>query len=83
MTLPNTVQTTVLPSELPDRERLKSLARALHDVHDRAKARMGEEDVTRVKRLNRFSRTMEVVGRVTLHFSFGPAMSRIVARCTS
>jgi len=53
-------------------ERLKRLARSLDAVHDRVKAAMGEEDVRRVKRLNAFSRTMEVVGRVTLHFSFGP-----------
>ena len=50
----------------------KSLQVALDDVHARAKARMGDEDVRRVKRLNAFSRTMEVVGRVSIHFSFEP-----------
>ncbi len=59
-------------SDLPEAQRLKSLQRALDDVRDRATARMGEEDVRHVRRLNRFSRGMEVLGRVALHFSVGP-----------
>jgi linoleoyl-CoA desaturase len=62
----------VLPVDLPRSERLKSLQLALDDVGKRARARMGDEDVTRVRRLNRFSRAMEMVGRVTLHLSFEP-----------
>ena len=60
------------PSELPDDERFASLAVALDEVRKRAEARMGQEDVDRVKKLNRFSRACEVTGRVLLHLSFEP-----------
>ncbi|MBX3187712.1 MAG: acyl-CoA desaturase [Labilithrix sp.] len=38
----------------------------------RVLARMGEEDVRYVKRLNRFSRAMEIAGRVLIHVSPEP-----------
>jgi linoleoyl-CoA desaturase len=53
-------------------DRLKSLAAALDDVKKRAEERMGDEDVAHVKRLQRLSRTCEVVGRLLIHFSPGP-----------
>lgn len=41
-------------------------------VKQRATARVGAEDVQHVKRLDRFSRVMEVVGRGLIHFSPEP-----------
>ena len=57
---------------LSDAERLESLAAALDDVRARAEARMGEEDLRRVRRLDAFSRACEVTGRVLIHVSFEP-----------
>lgn len=55
-----------------DHDRHAELAAALNDVHERALARMGDDDVRRVKNLDRFSQTMQVVGRALLHVSFEP-----------
>ena len=44
----------------------------LDEVKRRALARVGPEDVAYVKRLNRFSRAMEVIGRVLIHVSPEP-----------
>ena len=44
----------------------------IDEVKRRALARVGAEDLLYVKRLNRFSRAMEVVGRVLIHFSPEP-----------
>jgi linoleoyl-CoA desaturase len=44
----------------------------LDEVKRRALARVGPEDVAYVKRLNRFSRVMEVIGRVLIHISPEP-----------
>jgi len=41
-------------------------------VKRRVFARVGSEDVLYVKRLNRLSRVMEVVGRILIHFSPEP-----------
>ena len=57
------------PSE---RERLKSFARALDSLKKETEARMGEEDVRRVRRLHRLSRGCEGVGRVLIHVSPEP-----------
>lgn len=62
----------ILPRDLPEAERLESLRAALDDVRKRAEARMGDDDVVRVKRLDRFSHSMEVTGRVLIHISFEP-----------
>jgi linoleoyl-CoA desaturase len=62
------------PAPAPDSERARyeSLCRDLDDVKERALARVGSEDVAHVKRLNLFSRAMEVVGRALIFFSFEP-----------
>lgn len=60
------------PRSLPDAERLRRFGEAIDLVGRTAKARVGDEDVAYVKRVDRFSRTMEVVGRGLLHFSFEP-----------
>lgn len=60
------------PAQLPEIERLRSLAAAFDDVRQRAEARMGAEDVRRVKQLRAASRSFEGVGRVLIHLSFEP-----------
>ena len=55
--------------------RVQELARfgkALDALKARVEAQVGEEDLARVKKLQRLSRTMEVVGRTLIHFSPEP-----------
>ncbi len=66
---------TAAPAEaspLTHAERMRSFAKAIDAIRDRAEAGLGAEDVANVQRLNLFSRGMEVVGRGLLHFSFEP-----------
>jgi NADPH-dependent stearoyl-CoA 9-desaturase len=60
------------PHAAGDRDRLKRFGAAIDAIRARAEARVGEQDVRYVKRLNRFSRAMEVVGRVLIHVSPEP-----------
>src|SRR5579864_8221118 len=53
-------------------ERYRRFGEELDAVKERAMKRVGPEDVRYVRRLNRFSRTMEVIGRVLIHVSFEP-----------
>ena len=53
-------------------DRLRRFAEELDQIRARAEARVGADDVRYVKRLERFSRSMELVGRLLLHFSFEP-----------
>lgn len=55
-----------------EEERLKSFATELNAVYKSVRDEMGEEDVAHLRKLNRLSRTSEVVGRALLHFSFEP-----------
>jgi NADPH-dependent stearoyl-CoA 9-desaturase len=55
-----------------DEERYRRLGEELDDVKQRAMARIGTEDVQYVRRLNRFSRCMEVAGRLLIHLSPEP-----------
>jgi fatty acid desaturase len=55
-----------------EEERYRRLGEELDDVKQRAMARMGAEDVTYVRRLNRFSRGMEIAGRLLIHLSPEP-----------
>jgi NADPH-dependent stearoyl-CoA 9-desaturase len=55
-----------------DSERYRRFGEEIDAIRDRAVARVGEADVKRVKRLHRFSRAMEVVGRVLIHISPEP-----------
>ena len=50
----------------------RAFGEELDEVKRRALARVGPEDVAYVKRLNRFSRVMEVIGRVLIHVSPEP-----------
>jgi len=58
-----------IPSEA---ERLRRFGLELDAIKTRVEADMGAADVRYVQRLDRFSRTCEVVGRVLIHFSFEP-----------
>ena len=51
---------------------LERFGKAIDAIRERAEARVGEEDLRRVRRLNVFSRTMEVLGRGLIHFSLEP-----------
>jgi len=55
-----------------DDDRYRRFGEELDAVKERAMKRVGPEDVAYVRRLNRFSRTMEVIGRVLIHVSFEP-----------
>jgi linoleoyl-CoA desaturase len=57
---------------LPDAERFRAFGEELDALKERTLARMGEADVAYVRKLNRFSRAMEIVGRVLIHFSPEP-----------
>ncbi|HLK36475.1 MAG TPA: hypothetical protein VKU41_06950, partial [Polyangiaceae bacterium] len=67
--------TGVPPSPLrasPDAERLRRFGEELDAVKASVVARMGAEDVAHVRRLNRFSRVLEVVGRLLILVSPEP-----------
>jgi NADPH-dependent stearoyl-CoA 9-desaturase len=50
----------------------RAFGEEIDELKRRALARVGPEDLRYVKRLNRFSRVMEAVGRVLIHFSPEP-----------
>jgi hypothetical protein len=60
------------PATKPDSERYRLFGQELDALRTRIFAKVGEEDVRYVKRLNWFSRGMEVAGRALIHFSFEP-----------
>jgi fatty acid desaturase len=60
------------PARRPEEDRYAAFCQELDEVKERAFARVGPEDVAHVKRMNRFSRAMEVLGRVLIHFSPEP-----------
>jgi linoleoyl-CoA desaturase len=53
-------------------ERLRAFGEELDAIKAREHAAMGPADVRYVRRLDRFSRGCELVGRLLLHFSFEP-----------
>jgi linoleoyl-CoA desaturase len=59
-------------STATETERLKKFGEAIDVIRKRVEAQVGKEDVARLKKLDRFSRSMEVLGRVLLHVSFEP-----------
>lgn len=66
------VDAEVDPRTLPDAERLERFGRELDRVRREAEARVGAEDVARVKKLRRLSLGLEVLGRGLLHVCFEP-----------
>jgi fatty acid desaturase len=59
-------------AELPESERHRLIAQELDALKARIFKQLGEEDVLYVKKLHRFSRSMEALGRVLLHVSMDP-----------
>jgi fatty acid desaturase len=62
---------TVLDTRLPS-EQLSAFAQALDTVKGEIQARLGAEDIDHLLRVERFSRCMEVVGRLLIHVSLEP-----------
>jgi fatty acid desaturase len=55
-----------------DADRLRRFGEAIDQIRTRIEAQVGPEDVRYVRKLDRFSMTMEVVGRAMIHFSLEP-----------
>ncbi len=65
--------TALQPPSFPSlAERHAAFGKAIDAIRTRVEATLGAEDVTYVRRLNRFSRSMEIAGRTLIHFSFEP-----------
>jgi linoleoyl-CoA desaturase len=60
-----------LPCPLPD-DRLRLFGEELDALKRCTLAKVGDDDLRYVRRLNRFSRSMEIVGRVLIHVSPEP-----------
>jgi NADPH-dependent stearoyl-CoA 9-desaturase len=60
------------PSNLPDDERYRLFGAELDALKQRVTSRIGTEDVAYVRRVNRFSRCMEVAGRLLILVSPEP-----------
>jgi NADPH-dependent stearoyl-CoA 9-desaturase len=56
----------------PEEERYRLFGQELDALKQRTVARMGDEDLVYVRRMNRFSRAMEVAGRALIFFSPEP-----------
>jgi linoleoyl-CoA desaturase len=67
-----TEESNEIPSDA-EAERLRRFGEALDAIRRDVEAQVGDQDVRYVERLQRFSRAMEVAGRVLLHVSFEPA----------
>ncbi len=66
---------TAAPSEhsyLSYTEKMRRFGEEIDAIRIRAEADLGAKDVIHIRRLNTFSRGMEVVGRTLLHFSLEP-----------
>jgi linoleoyl-CoA desaturase len=63
-------ETTLDPAA--DVERLRLFGAAIDEIRKRVEAQVGEEDLRYFRRLDRFSKTMEIVGRTLIHFSIEP-----------
>jgi fatty acid desaturase len=58
--------------ETDDAERLRRFGEEIDAIKARVEAEVGPDDIAYVRRLDRFSRTMEVIGRVLIHVSPEP-----------
>ncbi len=55
-----------------DADRYRRFGEAIDTIRSDVEAKIGEEDLKRVRRLDRFSRAMEIAGRVLIHVSLDP-----------
>jgi linoleoyl-CoA desaturase len=69
---PSATPLSAAPEASTRAARMKRFGEAIDAIRDRVEATVGAEDVAHVRRVNRFSRAMEVVGRVLIHVSFEP-----------
>jgi len=63
--------TRLEPARLEE-ERMRLFAEELEELRRETLAKVGAEDVAHVKRVRRFSVTMEIVGRTAIHLSIDP-----------
>src|SRR5689334_15751690 len=63
---------SVDPRSLSNHERYHQFGRELDQLHRETLAKIGKEDAEFVKRLDRFSRRMEILGRVLIFVSPEP-----------
>src|SRR6266542_2785339 len=73
-TTDNPARAAVDPRSLPDSQRLRLFGEELDGLKLRIMGRVGDEDVAHVTRVDRFSHSMEIVGRVLIHVSPEPIM---------
>lgn len=52
--------------------RLRSFGRAIDEIHEQARAKVGQDDLRYIRKIDRFSRAMEATGRVLLAIGPGP-----------
>lgn len=68
----STRQEADAPTPAPDADRIAAFGREIDAIRERVEARVGSDDLRRVRRLDTLSRSLEVGGRLILHFSFEP-----------
>src|SRR4051812_23915748 len=56
----------------PARERYRAFGEAIDAIRKRVEPQIGDEDVRYIKKVRRFSKAMEVTGRVLIHVSPEP-----------
>jgi linoleoyl-CoA desaturase len=59
-------------SRNPEPEALEAFGRELDEIRRTVEAQVGPQDLQAVRRLDRVSRSLEITGRVLLHFSLDP-----------
>jgi linoleoyl-CoA desaturase len=69
---PSSISAPIAPAPLDRKERLRRFGEAVDVIRTRVEAKIGAEDLAHVRRVDAFSRVMEVVGRVLIHVSFEP-----------
>jgi len=64
----------ISPSHVPsaEEERFRAFGRAIDEIHERVRAKVGQEDLRYIRNFHRFSRTMEATGRLLLAIGPGP-----------
>src|SRR5258706_13970660 len=64
-----------------EEERIRRFGDALDLIRARTEAKVGEEDLAHVRRVEVFSRSMELLGRALIHISFEPISFVIGVGC--
>ncbi len=69
---PSATHRTQVQRPRTDEDRFREFAEELEALHRRTLAKLGQEDVDYINKLDRFSQAMQVVGRVLIHASVEP-----------